>query len=272
MSLLDRYIEQCKAEEVLSNIIEGLIYRPINRSVDTKGNQIIALLQQIVDAHILGFNVDGAVYETGYSGSTTASALLNRGHILSLVDNSITTINGGDITLGMSKCKYAEYNALTSITSGYSDFGSMGELEIVELPNLVSIVGPRSYFNSGLIKRINIKKLNNTGKFYSNTLVSANLIDVEYGASISANCNFLSEWNPSNALLDNSDSLLTDEDRTAGFSNNKQKLLWNIRNHIAANLRTDVGNKTITFQANVKAAILADADTLAAFPANWTIA
>ena len=77
-------------------------------------------------------------------------------------------------------------------------------------------------------------------------------------------------WNPSEALTDGTD-LLTPEDIADGFTSNKEKLMWNIRNHIAANLNPEI-TATITFSAAIKAAILADQETMDAFPASWTIA
>jgi len=44
MSLQDKYIEQCQAEEVLSAIIYGLVQNPVNRAM-TKMDQVIAAVQ-----------------------------------------------------------------------------------------------------------------------------------------------------------------------------------------------------------------------------------
>lgn len=95
-----------------------------------------------------------------------------------------------------------------------------------------------------------------------------NLIDITTGDLRVAN---FVVWSPTNALKSDSQSLLTQEDLDAGFTSNLQKLLYNIREHIAANL--SVANRTITFSANLKAAILADTETADAFTnKGWTIA
>lgn len=99
------------------------------------------------------------------------------------------------------------------------------------------------------------------------------LIDIVWGAATS-NQNFAS-WSPTNALNAGSQSLLTPEDIAAGFTSNLEKLLYNIREHIAANLsdRTGLSSLTITFSAALKAAILADQPTADAFTnKNWIIA
>ena len=70
----------------------------------------------------------------------------------------------------------------------------------------------------------------------------------------------LATWNPTNVLSD---------------AAKKAQMLANIRNHIAANLPDKTGETalTITFHANVKAAIQADQATSDAFTnKNWTIA
>lgn len=100
-----------------------------------------------------------------------------------------------------------------------------------------------------------------------------NLIDIVWGAA-NSNQNFAT-WNPTNALSSSSTSLLTPEDIAAGFTSNLEKLLYNIREHLAANLtdRTGQSSPTITFSSAVKSAILADTTTAAAFTnKNWTIA
>lgn len=100
-----------------------------------------------------------------------------------------------------------------------------------------------------------------------------NLIDIVWGAATS-NQNFAT-WNPTNALNASSQSLLTSDDIAAGFTSNLEKLLYNIREHIAANLsdRTGLSSLSISFSAAVKAAILADQPTADAFTnKNWIIA
>lgn len=79
-------------------------------------------------------------------------------------------------------------------------------------------------------------------------------------------------WNPINALNPDVDSLVNEGEP---FANNLEKLLYNIRTYIAANLHDRNGQDpfTFTFHPDVKAVILADQETADAFTdKNWIIA
>lgn len=135
--------------------------------------------------------------------------------------------------------------AFETINQNYM-FAQMLNLRILYLPSVTSFPNSNNTFFEDL-----------------------NLIDLTLGR-IGSSFSMLS-WSPTNALDTNSQELLTDEDIAAGFTSNLQKLLYNIREHIAANIA--VAQKTITFSPEVKAAILADQETADAFTnKGWTIA
>ena len=118
---------------------------------------------------------------------------------------------------------------------GNSTFNGCTQLQSISLPQVSTISGG-STFNG-----------------------CTNLIDIEIGAAMQ-NSFTLATWNPTNVLSD---------------AAKKAQMLANIRNHIAANLPDKTGETalTITFHANVKAAIQADQATSDAFTnKNWTIA
>ena len=99
-----------------------------------------------------------------------------------------------------------------------------------------------------------------------------NLIDIEFGEKIGGNLN-ISSYRPTNALLSDSQSLLTEEDIDKGFTCNLEKFLWNWKNHVAANLpdRSGTDSWTITFSQDVRDALTEEIE--AAFTAkNWNIA
>lgn len=107
-----------------------------------------------------------------------------------------------------------------------------------------------------------------------NLLGLSSLIDLTIGENMHNNFSLVN-WSPTYALNSSSQSLLTPEDIAAGFTSNLQKLLYNIREHIAANLpdRTGLSSLTITFSSAVKSAIQADQATADAFAnKNWVIA
>lgn len=149
-------------------------------------------------------------------------------------------------------------------------FQQCTSLEYLSLPELKTIASSQNFYNSGNLKVLNIPKLES---FSNNSTFSncVNLIDIVFGSRLTTNIN-ISTWNPTNALSSSSSSLV---DTGETFANNLEKLLYNIREHIAANLpdRTGLSALTITFSAAVKAAINGDTATAQAFSnKNWTVA
>lgn len=164
-------------------------------------------------------------------------------------------------------------NQIGIYTSNYdSQFANCTRLEKIELPLCVYISSYRLFFGCTSLKRVSFPHNMHSimtpsgGEWFKDCV---NLIDLEFGYA--SNINNTNSWSPTNALNANSQTLLTQDDLDAGFTNNLEKLLYNIREHIAANL--PVAQKTITFSAAVKAAILADQPTADAFTnKGWTIA
>jgi hypothetical protein len=148
--------------------------------------------------------------------------------------------------------------------------------EEVDLPNF-----ERYNYGSMFNKCPNLKKIS-MPKFYRADTTNASrgffkecpkLIDVICGKSFNSDVFILANWSPYEALLTDSQSLLTPEDITAGFTSNREKLLYNIREHIAANLPTITQGYSIFFGTNLKSAIQADQETADAFTSKgWTIA
>lgn len=159
-------------------------------------------------------------------------------------------------------------------TTGYTDplfFNNCGSIFEFYAPLLKTAAGGmfRSCIYLRLVYMPSGIKTRSTGIFAA----CPNLIDIVWGAA-TGNLNFAT-WNPTNALNASSQSLLTPDDIAAGFTSNLEKLLYNIREHIAANLsdRTGLSSLSISFSAAVKAAILADQPTADAFTnKNWIIA
>ena len=89
------------------------------------------------------------------------------------------------------------------------------------------------------------------------------LIDITIGENITTN-EYLLYWNPTEALRTDSTSLVEEGE---SFSSNREKLLYNIREHIVANLPDRTGQDALTFyfHTNMKNAINGDTATADAF-------
>lgn len=238
-----------------------------------------------------------AEWLAGTTPNSVAAAFGAIRNLVSLVDDNTVSCYGSNMFAYCQSLQYAKFSKLESILDYASNmFGGTTALRKLEFPRLQSIVGGNQNAgfagenNSGLMELYmpqllvipiyftfrnmpNLEIVDFSEAYNPNTSFSPfgscpNLIDFRIGNNLHLGAN-LGSWNPTNALSSTSSSLVHEGE---SFANNLEKLLYNIREHLAANLRTDVGNKTIRFHANVKAAIEADQATMDAFPANWTIA
>ena len=104
-----------------------------------------------------------------------------------------------------------------------------------------------------------------------------NLIDIHMGKNITTNINLSTMfWNPTNAYLNTTNSLVPDEVRAEHPEwVNRDYLLYCLREHFAANLpdRTGLSSLTITFNGTMKTHINNSPETAAAFTSkNYIIA
>lgn len=140
-------------------------------------------------------------------------------------------------------------------------FQSQGftSLKKLDFPNALTIV-------YGAFLNLPIQEL--YLKSYNADLVSAilqgvnDLILLDIGYAFNTNRN-ISIWNPTNAIRNDISTLVSDGEP---FANNREKLLYNIREHIAANLQDRSAESihyTIKFNGNVYNVM--DAETKAAF-------
>ena len=145
----------------------------------------------------------------------------------------------------------------------------------VYFPNLIDVVSSQgTYFYSPSIRVLYVPNANNNICDFYNMYNASCLIDLTIGKSFNSNTR-ISGWQPAEALRNDTTSLLTSEDIQAGFANNREKLLYNIREHIAALLPDRTGQTpfTLTVYATIKDAINGDTATADAFAnKNWVIA
>ena len=178
-------------------------------------------------------------------------------------------------------------------------FQQCTSLHTVEFPNATSI-GTRSFYScTGLSKAIfpNVTVVQ-TATFTSDTALTyldissvmsfttgsggpfqscTNLIDIHMGKNITTNVSLLQvTWNPTNAYLNTTNSLVPDEVRAEHPEwVNRDYLLYCLREHFAANLpdRTGLSSLTITFNGTMKTHINNSPETAAAFTSkNYIIA
>lgn len=234
---------------------------------DANISDIEAALNAIKSAYILRPTLDGYVFEDTVNPLQNPFSLCyNIGSILEIHDPNIQYVDG-DMNVFSSLTIFDAPNC-RELRDGL--FYNNRKIKKIITPNAETISGNYVFRSCTNLRELNI--LNCRSLYLSYGIMSVpNLIDVTYGAKVNGNTSLLSNWDASIAILDNSTSLLTQEDIEAGFTSNLQKLLYNIREHIAANL--PVAPLTITFSAAVKAAILADQQTADAFTnKGWTIA
>lgn len=223
---------------------------------------------------------------------------------------SLTTISGGSAFQGCASLQSVNFPSLTQISGGFA-FQSCKSLQSINLPSLTNI-GDYVFQYCTSLKSVNLPSLTILSGFVfdgCSSLKDANIqsakrlnyysfrgctnlqyidvqsltrvdnafidciklirITIKQGTDFSLD---LSSWNPTEALLTTSTSLVEEGE---SFTSNREKLLYNIRTYIAARLKdmTGLTAPTFTFGADLKTAITEDAETLAAFTSkNFNIA
>ena len=160
---------------------------------------------------------------------------------------------------------------LLSIASGWERCSTIEEINAPSATTLGN--APQCLYANSKLRRIYCPKVSTVSLRYSAAFgYCDNCIDLEFGAYVTTDIH-LELYNPSNGLLTNNNTLVTDTEDEFGnpITNNLQQFLYNLRRHIAANLptRTSSTSLNIAFHANVKAAILADTATANAFSSKY---
>ena len=189
------------------------------------------------------------------------SAFQSCGSLQSVDMPSLQTISGSACFYGCSSLQSVDMPSLQKI-SGVECFSSCRSLQSLNLPSLTTISGGNCFASCGSLQSLNLPSLTTVN--YSNTFngdLKLNKIEIKQGTDFSLN---FSTWNPTEALLTNSTSLVEEGE---SFTSNREKLMYNIRTYMCAKLKdmTGLTAPTFTFGADLKAAISEDAETLAAF-------
>lgn len=241
--------------------------------------QQLPTLQDIQNAGMVQVSYDGVQFTTPITFRKLSDILFNIKYLEEIIDNEATeiTTNLNIVPFRAAQTSFQGFVYLrkivapnvVTIPSNFAEAPNatvLSALEYIDLRSVREFIY-RSFYSLRNLEYLNI--LNAVGGNQAEFTLCNNLIDIVYGAGLTNDNSALSSWSPTNALSNASNSLVKQGEQ---FASNLEKLLYNIREHIASNLRTDVGNRTLKFSAEVKAAIVADPATMAAFPANWTIA
>lgn len=220
---------------------------------------------------ILSIN-DTTITEIGDGGYAFAGCKL----VETITLPNLTHMAGSYNFYTLSNLREVNLPALTAQGDGAFTYYACTNLKKVNLPNLITLSSSGSMFNGCTnLLEINVPKLSNT--FGSSALTGCNklrklditssnnfpslptgftdLIEVHFGAGQYLNMALnLSRWNPTNAYLTDSQSLLTPEDIQAGFTSNAEKLYYNLQHYFADLLpnRTGSGAGSMTLNADMK--------------------
>lgn len=236
-----------------------------------------------------GINIPGWTFRNGFDHTSIYDYLSNLKDVDIIDDHNITQLDA-DYFLYKSKAsrvtfhelisynynycyllkdttnlEYASFPKLRQMSGVADDIFMRSSIKEAHFPSMTSL--PQNFMSSTIpnIKYVDITnvQISATGIFKS----SPNLITVINHPTSLRDYEHLRFWNPTNALRDDSSSLVESGE---SFSSNLEKLLYNIR-QIASYL-PETNDKTFTFWNAVYNAINADSPTLSAFTdKGWTL-
>lgn len=179
---------------------------------------------------------------------------------------TVTTINSNSSNVAFYHIKVQHLLLPELIQSTFSYFlFNNSTTEDMSFPKLHRVWDYFAQYST--VQRIYVPLVNGFGVF--SLRGSINLIDIECGQNFTSDIS-LTAWSPTEALKSGSSSLVKPGET---FANNLEKLLYNLRTHMAANLPTITQGYSIAFSSAVKAAIQADTATSDAFTSRgWVIA
>lgn len=252
------------------------------RNMRQSYNQLALLAEQANKKGFAQLTIDGlnqqVILDIVPSNTTPLSLMQRASNVIEVDDNSMVRLT--DIPLyNLSNCRKIIARKCLYLDAAYYNKPIGASIIEFYAPEAIEVSNPRLFFSSSLhvlyIPKLREFTLGAISEFIK---YSIRLIDITIGKNLGTKSHavtILNQWNPTEALLSDSTSLLTPEDITAGFTSNLEKLLYNIREHIVANLQDRTGKEAYTMQLSteVKAAILADQPTSDAFTnKNWIIA
>lgn len=215
-------------------------------------------------------NLEGYTFSAGFTPHGAGDVLINRKILYSIDDDKVEELNGTLYDVGLGSLEYVRLRKATTLKVNYfaRQMSSLKALICDELTGIENYYG--FVYDSPLLEMVALPKVSsiNTISQFANC---PRLINLIIGGGFISSFS-LQYWSPTEALRSDTNSLVKSGET---FANNLEKLLYNIREHIAANLinRTEQTSLTLTMSAAVKAAINGDTATANAFAdKNWIIA
>ena len=276
--------EQTSAQtETLQNQLRGVAQESEIGAIEDTSKQSLNLLSKIFNGlFFTSKNIDGYTLEETTQEKLSILDLVLRGNkIVSIDDDDLVVFNTQNPS---DSWKVFQMRNILSPNFYYLKAKNATDLRTlcfwrlpiqeVYLENLVNCSTSLPMFKEcGSLKTLYTPNLN-LGRYSNNLGIVVgcpNLIDWTLGKNhdtIVNNIIPMGNWNPIEALKEDSTSLV---DFGESFASNREKLLYNVRNHFAANLPV-VDSGTITFNANMYSAITADNQTAESFTSKgWTI-
>ena len=275
--------EQTSAQtETIQNQLRGVAQESEIGAIEDTSKQSLNLLSKIFNGlFFTSKNIDGyTLEETTQEKLSIIDLILRRDKIVSIDDDDLVVFN----TRNPSD-PYGEFQIRNFLSPNFFYLKAKNATDLrtlwfwrlpiqeVYLDNLVS---PCESMFKGCSSLKTLYTPNINLSHWDNGLYICegcqNVIDWTLGknhASIVSNLIPINKWNPTEALKEDSTSLV---DFGESFASNREKLLYNVRNHFAANLPV-VDSGTIKFSAYMYSAITGDEQTAESFTSKgWTIA
>lgn len=277
--------EQTSAQtETIQNQLRGVAQESEIGAIEYTSKQSLNLLSKIFNGlFFTSKNIDGyTLEETTQEKLSIIDLILRRNKIVSIDDDDLVVFNTPNPS---DSYKVFQIKNILSPNFFYlkaknaTDLSSLCfwrlPIQEVYLENLVSCSTSLPMFKEcGLLKTLYTPNLSLNRYIGSLGICDGctNVIDWTLGKNHETLVNNIipiAKWNPTEALKEDSTSLV---DFGESFASNREKLLYNVRNHFAANLPV-VDSGTITFSADMYSAITADEQTAESFTSKgWTIA
>lgn len=268
--------EQTSAQtETIQNQLKGVAQESEIGSIENTSKQSFNLLSKIFNGlFFTSKNIDGyTLKDTTSENLSILDLILRRDKIVSIDDDDLVVFNTQSFVIrSVLSSDFFYIRAKNATDLRGLDFSRL-PIQEVYLEKL-ELAADTMFRYCSLLKTLYTPNVSLSRWQSGVSMIEGctNLIDWTLGknhASIVSNLIPIFKWNPTEALKEDSTSLV---DFGESFASNREKLLYNVRNHFAANLPV-VDSGTITFSADMYSAITGDEQTAESFTSKgWTIA